>query len=93
MSWGPSIRHDGKGCPLPHGTRTRAVFEDEPGEFSGEIEGVAGATGGYSWDWTWWRKSAPDGCRVARIVRYRVWSDDRGDTATRAARRRDVVPA
>lgn len=94
MSWGPSIRHDGKGCPLPDGTKCRAVFEGEPGEFSPEIEGVVGTAGRYSWDWSWWRKIAPDGYFVARVTRYRVWIEDHGsDADINQVKRSDEVPA
>jgi hypothetical protein len=75
MTWGPSIRHDGKGCRLPNGTRVRAVFEYDPNEFTGEVEGFVGEGSGLSWEWRNWRRIGPDGYRIARVVRYRVWID------------------
>ena len=62
MSYGPWIKHDGKGCPCK-GERVRCKFR------TGVIlEGIAGSNGGESWDWDNWGW-------VDVIVKYQVWKD------------------
>lgn len=70
--WGPWIEHDGKGCPLAAGTVCRAIFEGEPGHLSAPTIGTVGANHGYSWDWSLWGQTAPDGYRITRIIKYQV---------------------
>ncbi len=47
--WGPWIEHDGKGCPCI-GHFVRALHCTTYGHLS-VTEGIAGASGGHSWDW------------------------------------------
>lgn len=61
--WGPWIEHDGKGCPCL-GMWVHCVFMMRSGDTS-ELQGIAGALGGRSWDWK--NKGF-----AARIIRYRI---------------------
>jgi len=70
MTWGPWIKHDGTGCPLPVGTLVMVRFEVAPDDFRQREIFVKG---GLSWDWTWWLNEHPHAlARVARIVAYRL---------------------
>lgn len=61
--WGPWIRHDGRGCPVPTGTIVEVVCEDRFGYQKNEIARAMG--GSYSsWDWSHFPE-------LKKIVRYR----------------------
>lgn len=71
--WGPWVDHDGKRCPLPVGTVVEGIFERLPGQYVRAVGSVGPHDIGYSWDWSWWMRRAPDDLRfVARIRRYLV---------------------
>ena len=69
--WGAWIEHDGKGCPVK-GQFVRCVLEGPIGTFK-ETVGIAGSSGGWSWDWRYFM-TVPPGCSVfaMRVVRYQV---------------------
>ncbi|MCA0204313.1 MAG: hypothetical protein LCH92_08225 [Proteobacteria bacterium] len=70
--WGPWVKHDGKGLPVPVGTVV--MVEDVHSDGSREIFVVtAGLGGGFSWDWQWSVKLVPGFNKYAtRIIRYRI---------------------
>ncbi len=61
--WGPWIRHDGRGCPVPSGTVVEVVCEDRFGFTMRAVTRVAG--GAYS-SWNW--EHFPE---LKKIIRYR----------------------
>lgn len=61
--WGPWVRHDGMGCPVPSGTIVEVVCEDAFGYTRNEVARASG--GSYSsWDWSHYPE-------LKRIIRYR----------------------
>lgn len=71
--WGPWIRHNGRGCPLPAGTLVEVVCEDCFGFAMRLVDRVSGDSDS-SWDW----RNHP---RLKRITRYRVQAPPRTVTA------------
>lgn len=67
--WGPWIDHDGKGCPVPYGTRVLCLWEDDVITEQCALMGMHGlpksCTEHGSWDW----QNRP---RIKVIVAYRM---------------------
>lgn len=70
--WGPWIEHDGRGCPCV-GRYVGVESEWHGGRITYD-EGCAGSSGGFSWDWQWFKKPVPGhgGCSATRIISYRI---------------------
>ena len=68
--WGPVIRHDGKGCPVPVGTVVRVRLETDPGCFVEVIDTVERA--GSAWFWKNWLLPFADGSLCGRVVSYQM---------------------
>lgn len=60
FAWGPWIRHDGQGMPVPAGTIVEVFTDDEPETvLDGVVRkvGIAGVDLVHSWHWTTQTKS------------------------------------
>ncbi|MBU2360405.1 MAG: hypothetical protein KKB02_16000 [Alphaproteobacteria bacterium] len=72
--FGPTILHDGKGCPVPLGTVIRVTVEIWPGDFQTVVEVVRVA--GAAWDWSNWLAAFPNGDLCGRVVAYAIKRPD-----------------